>query len=178
MKIVTKTNTVVGKVKDERRRSILTSDYVTQAIEKSYKTRVVPNVSYEGKPYLFPEELCTRMQVSQFSDDLMQRDTIISVPAGEDGKPKVVLFARSWINKRRLSPQGLKKLYEHRLTIGKIVRECEGRCHSKQLWYRERKDEKLGAIFGTDGADHFVQRGRVISLNGQPAIFIEEFVQV
>lgn len=171
---------VVEIVKDKRRRDILTSDYVTGAIESGYKTEVAPNVLYEGKPYMFPDELSTAMHVDQFGKDLIQRDITISVRSGSDRKLKVVLFARSWIRESMLSQEALEKLHEHRFTIGRIVREFEGegRCAYRHLWYRERINEKLGTIFGSGGAIHIIQRARVILLEGKPAIFIEEFVPV
>ncbi|MBX3736688.1 MAG: ABC transporter permease subunit [Candidatus Didemnitutus sp.] len=167
---------IVILVRDERRRAVLASDYVTEAIAKNYSSDVRPEVLYQGEPYMFPDELWQELGLKPSSAPLLQRDITISV--SEDGRPRTILFARSWIATSLLSPSSNEALMARERTIGRIVRDHEHDVGNRHLWYRERISDRLGRIFGAGGTVHVIQRARVITLGGRPVIFIEEFVPV
>ncbi|HEV2840985.1 MAG TPA: ABC transporter permease subunit [Chthoniobacterales bacterium] len=172
-------HSLLRKIKDRDVYPILTTDTVTETIQRLFASSAKPKVLYQDEAYMLPREASIHLKLGDDGAKVMQRDVIIPVDIN-DPESRVLLFARSWIRVDVMSPQSRAKLQEKSDTIGKIVRDCESakRCSYRNLWYREQISDKLGVAFRAAGAIQAVQRARLILLDGKPAILIHEFVRL
>lgn len=168
---------LVERVEDSKLQEMLQSNEVTKTIKKLFGEMVL-KVLYQDEPYIVPKRLKKLKSYRNDSAAWIQRDITISVTGVNVEKPRIILFARSWIDKKHLDSMANEKLDQQRLTIGTIVAESGQNITHEQLSYREHISQKLGAAFGVHGAIHLIQRARIIRVNGRASIFIQEFVPV
>jgi hypothetical protein len=167
-------------------RPLLQTDFVTQAIANFSHNVLSLKVVHQGEPYILPQELTSGRFRSHFClGSTCQRDITISVPttvtARLDKAPdglKVLLFARSWIDTSKLSTRSCEELKAGADTIGQIIRRNETEVGYRDIGFRHFISKRLGLAFGASGTVHAVQRVRLITVAGRPAILIHEFYKL
>jgi chorismate-pyruvate lyase len=163
---------VLAGIHDERLRTGLTADKVTEHLENAFGVRIVPCVLYQGPPQMYPAEVSAYFA----SKKIVQRDIRIDVPCEETGTPKTVLFARSWISMDALDEKFREFLYGGKMTIGQIIRDMQFPVQYRNLGYKKVRSVELAGVFGTRETVRLIQRSRMIHRDNIPLMVIHEFV--